>query len=362
MSTIGLAAKFEYWGVEKGFFDVLVVDEAGYATEPEVVAVAATLIEFFPACNSKSPGQLVLAGDPKQLGPVITSHLCQKLGLGLSYMERLTKRPIYQPDNNGTFPASLITMLVRNYRSHPSILYLPNNLFYGGTLVTSGDRLSTHSLANWEHLPKRGFPVLFHSLEGENLRESNSPSWFNPQEALQIATYVRLLLFETKPPLRAEEIGIITPYAKQAQKIRELLAKQGVSRDLKIGSVEMFQGQERRCILVSTVRSNPSEVSRDIRYNLGFVSHPKRFNVTITRAKCLLIVVGCARLLALDRETWLPFLRYCHSNGSWCGDDWDTNDALELENHELLEDGEDTVVDATGTMSEMAISTQQTEE
>jgi hypothetical protein len=53
---------------------------------------------------------------------------------------------------------------------------------------------------------------------------------------------------------------------------------------------------------------------------------PNRFNVAITRAKSLLIVVGCARLLALDKENWRPLLEYCQENSAWCGEEWRPED------------------------------------
>jgi len=39
-------------------------------------------------------------------------------------------------------------------------------------------------------------------------------------------------------------------------------------------------------------------VDVDLRYTLGFLSNPKRFNVAITRAHALLIIVGNPHVLA----------------------------------------------------------------
>jgi len=39
-------------------------------------------------------------------------------------------------------------------------------------------------------------------------------------------------------------------------------------------------------------------VDIDLRYTLGFLSNPKRFNVAITRAHALLIIVGNPHVLA----------------------------------------------------------------
>lgn len=333
VSTVNLAARFSYWGIERGHFDVLCVDEAGHATEPEVIAVAAALMDF----QRSDPGQLILAGDPKQLGPITTSEVCLKYGLSTSYMERLCDRSVYQPQD-GKYPKDLLTKLVRNYRSHSSILKLPNEMFYDNDLEVCGDLMVTSNMLRWEHLPKPGFPVVFHAISGSNCREGNSPSWFNPEEAQQVVEYVRLLMEETRPSLQPDEIGIITPYARQAQKIRLALKTQGID-DIKVGSVETFQGQERRVIIISTVRAEREEVSNDLRYNLGFVANPKRFNVAVTRAKALLIVIGCPSVLEMDKDNWLPFMKYCHDNQSWTGDDWDYEN-INAENDQSSDGGD----------------------
>lgn len=67
---------------------------------------------------------------------------------------------------------------------------------------------------------------------------------------------------------------------RQCQKIRMQLA----DSDVMVGTTEEFQGQERRVIIVSTVRSTPQYVLTDKQYKLGFLQNPKRFNVAITRS------------------------------------------------------------------------------
>lgn len=189
VATLAIAAKLHNWGVSMGHFDTICIDEAGQATEPEVMGVVAPLL------NSRSgdrAGQLVMAGDPKQLGPIVHSSECETRGLALSFLERLMQLPPYARDikrhgegNRGHDPL-LISKLVRNYRSHPVILELPNELFYDGDLIQAADRVMTHRLQNWEHLPVKGHPMFFHAIFGKDEREANSPSWFNKFEALQV--------------------------------------------------------------------------------------------------------------------------------------------------------------------------------
>ncbi len=258
---MNLAARLAIYGVARGHFNVLCVDEAGHATEPEVVSVASTLMDF--QRMDDQVGQLILAGDPKQLGPIVTSDVCCKFGLDVSFMERLVGRKVYQKDSSKQYPTPLITQLVRNYRSHPSILKLPNDMFYDGELVAEGNPLKTHDMNRWEYLPNAKFPIFFHAVFGENLREGNSPSWFNPEEAQEVVKYVDALVYHSRPPVDQKDIGVITPYARQAQKIRLALASLNL-KNVKVGSVETFQGQERRCIVLSTVRSDVGLIPSDL--------------------------------------------------------------------------------------------------
>jgi hypothetical protein len=86
-------------------------------------------------------------------------------------------------------------------------------------------------------------------------------------------------MHDTRPAVAATQIGIITPYAKQAEKLRTLLRSQGVAvggGGLLVGSTEQFQGLERRVIIISAVRSDPSFLQNDLQFNIGFLSNPKR--------------------------------------------------------------------------------------
>ena len=101
------------------------------------------------------------------------------------------------------------------------------------------------------------------------------------------------------PSVEDKDIGIIAPYHAQCLKLRKAL--RDVAGDVKIGSVEEFQGQvcsrssldvslrdinskttffsqERKVIIISTVRSRKDLVKFDLHFTLGFVANPRRFN------------------------------------------------------------------------------------
>ncbi|KAJ8245693.1 hypothetical protein GJAV_G00273480 [Gymnothorax javanicus] len=310
VSTCSSAGMFYQIGLRFGHFTHVFIDEAGQATEPEALIPLGLL--------SERDGQMVLSGDPRQLGPVVKSRLASVFGLGVSLLERLMSCELYSPGETGYDPL-LVTKLVYNYRSHDALLSLPSRLFYSGELCARAPRAVVESLCYWSRLPAKGFPLLFHGVRGTEMREASNPSWFNPGEAVQVMLYCCRLTKRLYKPIAATEIGVIAPYRKQVEKIRVLLSRVGLS-DIKVGSVEEFQGQEFLVIILSTVRSNEASVSEDSQYVLGFLSNPKRFNVAITRPKALLIIVGNPHALIKD-PCFSALLQYCCDNGAFIGCD-----------------------------------------
>jgi len=111
-------------------------------------------------------------------------------------------------------------------------------------------------------LPAPRFPVVFHSVNGRDQREGSSPSYFNIDEVTQVKEYVKrlkdelgtraycllsstLICFVSFGLSGNEDIGIISPYQGQCQRLRRAL-KALDSDGIKIGSVEEFQGQVRQ--------------------------------------------------------------------------------------------------------------------
>ena len=323
--TCLMAAKLYAHGCTN-FFTHVLIDEAGHAEEPLTLCITGLLSDSSQRCR------LVMAGDPKQLGPVILSPLAQKHGLAVSTFERLIEStPPYarvrdaQGHAIGPLDERYICKLLVNYRSHPSILKVPNAAFYDNELICGASVQERESLLCFKgisrHLRKShgkgSLPIIFHSVVGRDEREERSPSWFNIDEAKIVNQYCSFLIDEKYPGYRPGpiDIGIISPYRKQVEKIRTLVRPR-FSNEVKVGSVEEFQGQERMAIIVSTVRSSHEHLGHDEKFRLGFLRNPKRFNVAITRAKGMLIVVGNPEVLRHD-PNWLRFMRFVYKEGGW---------------------------------------------
>uniref|UniRef100_A0A663NB33 RNA helicase n=1 Tax=Athene cunicularia TaxID=194338 RepID=A0A663NB33_ATHCN len=248
ITTCSSAGLFYQTEIRLGHFTHVILDEAGQASEPESLIPIGLI--------SEANGQIVLVGDPKQLGPVIKSKIALSFGLNMSLMERLTSREIYLRDEDafgacGAYNPLLITKLVKNYRSHSALLALPSKLFYHKELEVCADTSAVTSLLHWEKLPRKGFPLIFHGIRGNETREGHSPSWFNPTEAVQVMQYCCQLAKNENAAVSVTDIGVITPYRKQVEKIRFLLRSIDLA-DIKVGTVEEFQGQEYTVIILST--------------------------------------------------------------------------------------------------------------
>ncbi|GLI68474.1 hypothetical protein VaNZ11_012900 [Volvox africanus] len=330
VATCATAARLVHAGVPGSRFSHILVDEAGHAEEPLLMCALAGL------AGAKCDVRVVMAGDPKQLGPIILSFFAKRYGnLDVSLMERLLDasdgpyvRQIDNPKQQtrsapvlGSYPSAYITKLLHNYRSHPDILRVPNASFYDNELIPAANPEIINGMLQWEELPNPRVPVMMHHIVGKDVQEANSPSWQNDLEIRQVKAYVEKLMNKRRGGrVRADEIGIITPYNKQAQRIRAQLGllKDQIKDQIKVGSVEEFQGQERRVIIISTVRSSDEYLEFDTRYRLGFLSNPKRFNVAVTRAKALLVVVGNVQILAADKH-WRALLCFLRSSGAIVG-------------------------------------------
>ncbi|KAI9444108.1 P-loop containing nucleoside triphosphate hydrolase protein [Lactarius indigo] len=295
-----------------GFFSHIVIDEAAQADEP---------LALIPiAAFSNKDTNVILAGDPHQLGPVIMSGPASEAGLGKSYLERLMLIPeIYGLD---TQAGKTIVLLQRNRRSHGTIIAWPNRYLYEDGV-----------------LPKKGFPVVFHSIKGRELRTRQSPSYLNVLEASIVRDYCQKLTKDHECKISAEDIGVVATLQGTSQGDSGVIEACGPEGDCcefrrEIPGTGSYNGIERKVIIVSTTRSN-SEV--DKRKAMGFLQNRQRMNVAITRAQALLIVVGDPEVLGKD-ELWRTFLNYARLSEGWTGRalSWKPEDHVDVPGYKVI--------------------------
>ena len=97
-------------------------------------------------------------------------------------------------------------------------------------------------------------------------------------------------------------IGVVAPYAGQAELIRKMLDRPSVE----VSSIDKFQGREKDIIIVTCVRSNANK-------RLGFLVDRRRFNVMLTRARSGFVLIGNTETLLTDDRSWRPWLEDARS-------------------------------------------------
>ena len=264
------------------FFSYVLIDEAAQALEPE------TLLPLIHQAQ-----MTVLIGDDKQLGPVVHSKDAKNEGLGMSLFERL--HFIYKD-------APFITLLNEQYRMNEKLYEFPNNKFYEDKIITKKNILPDKNIMNNFPFPN-GFPILFINVTG--LEETENKSYYNSQEVLLVYKSVNEL---NKNKVDLKDIGVLTFYSAQKQRLHEKFYTKEKYQELKIDSVDGFQGMELDYIILSTVRSN-------LEGNLGFLKVDNRLNVALTRARKGIILVGNAKCLAKRPGIFRDLIKFYCSNG-----------------------------------------------
>ena len=254
-------------------FDFAVIDEATQSTEPS------SLISVLSA------KRFIMAGDHKQLPPTILNDEAARGNLSKSLFERLLE----------LHGDKIRAMLDVQYRMNEEIAEFSSKEFYGGKLKADAsvkghnllDLLPEKPNSGLKPEPEDAKPFLFvDTCSSEGYRErtrAGSTSKENAGEAkLVVAIAERLLSLGVKP----EDIAVISPYVDQVARIKKEFRVEG----LEIKTVDGFQGREKEVVIVSFVRSNKSG-------EVGFLRDLRRLNVSITRAKRKLVLIGDSRTL-----------------------------------------------------------------
>ena len=263
---------------EKNFSYVL-IDEAAQSLEAD------TILSLIHQAQ-----MVVLIGDDKQLGPVVHSKNAAKAGLSTSLFERL--HASYKD-------APFITLLNEQFRMNEKLYEFPNKAFYDDKMITKVQILPEDNIP-WI---KKDYPLIFVNVKGNE--EIENKSKYNNDEVLSVYKCVNMLI-EKKVELK--NIGVITFYSAQKQRLYEKFYTKEKYQELKIDTVDGFQGMEMDYIIISTVRSNPDG-------ELGFLKSEKRLNVALTRAKKGLIIIGDAKCLAKNCGIFRDLVLYYCSKG-----------------------------------------------
>lgn len=255
-STLSVAGRSQMLDTEVEPVDVLIVDEAGQSVEAE------TLIAF-----QHMPKKVLLVGDTKQLPATVLSELAKQKKFDRSMMERLEQNNAPQ------------LRLDTQYRMHADISEWPSNQYYDGELVTDSS-VSAHINTGLTQ------SIAFYDISSGRERASGT-SRQNDIEAKYVIEAIRKLRETDK----TSRIGVITFYAAQLDAIQGLLKREASSTKQKvtINTVDGFQGDEREIIILSCVCANGR--------NIGFLNDARRLNVSVTRAKETLIILGHVRTL-----------------------------------------------------------------
>lgn len=245
--------------------DVLFVDEAGQLGLADVLAAAT------------SAESLVLAGDPQQLPQV--SQATHPAGAGASVLEHVLAGERTLPDDKGIF-------LAETWRLHPDICEFISDQFYDG-------RLTSHSSCGFQSTG------LGTGLRWVEARHSGC-STRSDEEVDLVGEHVAAIIGRTwtdqdgaRRELTAGDVMVVTPYNRQKDALRRHFNGVPELRDVRVGTVDKFQGQEAAVVLFSAAASSAEDAARGV----GFVFDRHRFNVAISRARCLAILVCTRQLL-----------------------------------------------------------------
>ncbi|NXG61810.1 SETX helicase, partial [Hemiprocne comata] len=272
-------------------FCCVIVDEAGQSCEVE------TLIPLMHRCS-----KLVLVGDPRQLPPTVKSLKAQEYGYDQSLMARL-HRHLEEQVRNNVFRGLPVVQLTVQYRMHPDICLFPSNYVYGRTLKTDKATEENRCSSEWPFQPYLIFDV------GDGHEERDHDSFSNPQEVKLVMELIRTIK-EKRKDLGLRRIGIITPYSAQKKKIQEQMDKVFKNNSPgEVDTVDAFQGREKDCIIVTCVRANST------RGSIGFLASLQRLNVTITRARFSLFILGRLKTL-MENKDWNALIQDAQKRGA----------------------------------------------
>ncbi len=262
----------------EGQLDYLFVDEAGQVPLANLVGMG------------RSARNLVLVGDPVQLPqPTQGAHPGES---GCSTLE-------YALDGAATIDPAAGVFLDRSYRLHPVLCRTISDAFYDGRLRSApGCENRIVRIDETLEADVRGAGLAFVPV----IHEGNTQT--SIEEVEKISTLVERLAScevtgidgRVSGRLGLDGILVVAPYNMQVRALRRALPD-----EVRVGTVDRFQGQEAPVVVISMCASDASHSPR----GLNFLLDPNRLNVALSRARSLAVVVGnpglvCARARTIE--------------------------------------------------------------
>ena len=272
--VIGLTPHSLYTSRARGLrCDTLVIDEAGQMTIP------LALMGMIKA------QKVILAGDHKQLPPIISSDKIEE-------KMRLSAFQALMTDDN-------CTMLDVSFRMCEPICSYVSDLFYGDKLKTVRKGCGNMIICD-DPLYSFGTPIVIHNVNDDGEQTSE-------KEAQFIAGVVAGFLEKGLP---ANEIAVLTPFRAQAANVRRhIRANKNIPDEqrklITADTIDRMQGQEREVIIFSMVSGNLEYMTE----MAEFLYNPNKLNVAFSRAKSKLIIVGNINQIRKISNTGYPHLR-----------------------------------------------------
>lgn len=267
-------------------FDMVIIDEAGKAN------LAETIVPM------QLGSRYLLVGDDNQLPPFVDTELISDMvqDEGRESYKNAKRKEIeeamsvslfeyFHYHTNPRFPDECVVTLNYQYRMHPDIGDFISDVFYK-SIVRNGANTSQNTLS------LEGFEeaVTVYSTENDpkHYETDANPGYFNKREAEYICEIIPKVL----PVLKSHKeltFGIITTYVAQKEYIKKMLEREGYANLMdSVYTVDSIQGNEFDIVLFSFVRSFPEKIKKKV----SFLDDLRRLNVSLSRAKRKLIIVG----------------------------------------------------------------------
>ncbi|MEE2569766.1 TM0106 family RecB-like putative nuclease [Pseudarthrobacter sp. J64] len=250
--------------VPAGSLDLLVIDEAGQFSLANTLAV------------SRAAKRLLLLGDPQQLPQVSQG----------SHPEPVDESALgWLAAGHATLPAEKGYFLADSWRMHPELCKAVSVLSYEGRLRSA----PAASLRSLDELPP-GVETVFVQHTGNTTH--------SPEEAAEVVRQAQRHLGlkwtpgrEAPRPLAQEDILVVAAYNAQVQLIRRELDNAGLT-EVRVGTVDKFQGQEAPVVLVSMACSAVAEAPR----GAAFLLNRNRINVAVSRGQWRAVIIRSPEL------------------------------------------------------------------